>query len=47
MFWIQLPSGVARMEVDNDDFLFTAPTQADLDTLARPLKVWDIKVQRS
>ena len=45
MFWIQLPSGVARMEVDNDNFLVTAPTQADLDTLARPLQAWDIKVQ--
>ena len=38
MFWIQMPGGVARMEVDNDYFLVTAPTQADLDTLARPLQ---------
>lgn len=45
MFWIQTANGVARMEVDNDDFLVTAPTKADLDRLAEPLKAWEITVQ--
>lgn len=38
MFWIMTTNGVARMKVDNDDFLVTAPTQADLDILPAPLK---------
>ena len=44
MFWTTTQNGVARMEVDNDDFLVTAPTQADLDILSVPLKAWKIKI---
>lgn len=38
MFWTMTKSGVAKTEVDNDDFLATAPTQADLDMLTALLK---------
>lgn len=30
MFWTQTRNGVARMEVDYDDFLVTAPTEGDI-----------------
>lgn len=45
MFWQEMLSGMARMEVNKDDFLVTAPTQADIDTLAEALSAWNIKVQ--
>ena len=46
MFWTATKNGVARMEVDNDDFLVTAPTQQDLDMLSEPWKSWKIKIQK-
>lgn len=46
MFWTMTAKGVARMEVDNDDFLDTAPTESILEILASPLqKAWDIKTE--
>lgn len=47
MFWTSTKNGVARMEVDNDDFLVTAPTEEDVHRLAQPLKdAWGITVQK-
>lgn len=47
MFWTTTKNGVARMEVDNDDFLVTAPTENDLHQLTAPLKkAWGITVQK-
>lgn len=31
MFCINTPNGETNMEVDNDDFFFSAPTDEDLD----------------
>ena len=46
MFVINTPNGVARMEADNDDFFVSAPTETDLDNLAKPLQeAWQITVQ--
>ena len=46
MFVINTPNGVARMEADNDNFLVSAPTETDLDNLAKPLQeAWQITVQ--
>lgn len=46
MFVVELPTGVARCEADNDDFLFTAPTDADVESLLAPLrKAWSVTVQ--
>lgn len=38
MFRKTAKNGVVRMEVDKDELLVTAPTQADLDILPAPLK---------
>lgn len=46
MFWTTTKNGVARMEVDNNDFLVIAPTQADLDVLSVSLQAWKIKIQK-
>lgn len=43
---MQLPRGVARIEVDNEDFLVTGPAQADVDMIANPLQAWDIAFQK-
>jgi hypothetical protein len=41
------PGLYARMEADNDDFLITAPTEAQIDRLARPLETaWQITKQK-
>lgn len=46
MFWCNSPNGVARIEVDNDDFLVCPPTRKDTDRLTEPFKNWDIKKQK-
>lgn len=45
MLWPIKANGVARIEVDNDDFLVTAPTLEDLEMLSRPPTNWDIAIQ--
>jgi hypothetical protein len=48
MFICEVAPGMyARMSADTDDFLVTAPTDAHLDALARPLLAnWQITIQR-
>lgn len=47
MFWTRTKNGVARVEVNNVNFLVTAPTQEDLEALSAPLiKAWKIKIQK-
>ena len=47
MFWINTPNGVARMEADNDDFFISAPTDTDLDNMAKPfIEAWQVTSQK-
>lgn len=45
MFFIYVANIVARMEADNDELFVSAPTDDDLDRLAKPcIDAWQITI---